>query len=268
MIARKTFPIIASSSVLAGAINKTANGSSFEIAFEDPVHVPANALSCYVSVHEATVWWTVPNVSAAIGNNRLYVQEGGNNHVLVIPDGLYSVQGLSDAIERELVEASGIAGLLALTSDEATQHVNVDYAVALMQLDFTQPDTPRTILGFDSRLVPLALTAGEQHELGDNVAAFNSLDHFLIHGDLVRRGIRTDGTFNRTIAKVSIDKHPGSQIIYSPYNPLRMEARNLIGASMDRMTFWLTDQNNVPADTHGEDWTVTVVIAYDVKLSV
>lgn len=232
------------------------------------MEVPADSIDCMVEVQDASVWWTTPNISAALGNNILRVEEGGNNHVLTIPDGLYSVASLSTTIERELVEASGISGLLTVTADDPTQKVNLNFAVALMQVDFNAADTPRDLLGFNAGDVPAILTTGEQHELGDNIAAFNMLDYYLIHSDIVRQGMRNDGRYYRTIAKVDVTEHPGSQILYQPFNPVRMDASNLIGSCIDKLTFWLTDQSNVPVETNGEDWSATVVVSYTRKFSV
>lgn len=259
-----TIPLLVSSSAQAGAVNVSSDGSRFEIVLEQPLRIPHDAFDCSVEVQEATVWWTTPNISAALGNNQFYFEEGGNNHVLVIADGLYSASSLSETLEREIVEASGLTGLLILVGDGPTQRVNLNLETAGLQVDFTPADTPRDLLGFNAGLVPPGgVTTGEEHTLGDNVAAFNSVDHFLIHSDLVNSGIRVDGDFNRTIARVSISVSPGSQIVMEPNNPVRVDGNNLIGNSRERIAFWLTDQDDRPADTNGEIWTATVILRFN-----
>lgn len=261
----RTLTIIADSAEAAGASNVTADGSHFEIALEEPIEVPAEATHCTAEVQEATVWWTTPNLSAALGNNMFHIVHAAATHDLIIPDGLYSVETLSSALEREVVEATGVAGLFTLEGDGPTQKVNIGFSIAGLRMDFNPGDTPRLLLGFDSRFVPAAgITTGEAHELGDSPAAFNMVDYFLIHSDIVNKGMRNDGTYWRTIAKVDIDVHPGSQIIHRPFNPVVMDAKRLIGASVDVIRFWLTDQLNMPTDTNNEDWSVTVVVRYTI----
>ena len=266
MFHQYTTPLVVSSSIAAGAKNVSADGSTFDVVMEEPLLIPSDAFDCSVEVQEATVWWTTPNISAALGNNKFYVEHDASNYVITIIDGLYSANSLSETIERELIELTGEPGLLTISGDDPTQRVNLNFAVVDMQVDFDQPDTPRLLLGFDARLVPLAgLTTAEQHEISDSVAAFNQVDHFLIHSDIVNSGIRVDGKFNRTIVKVSIDVHPGSQIVFRPFVPLKIDANNLIGANLDQLHFWLTDQNGVTTDTSGEIWTVSVIISYSLE---
>ena len=62
--------------------------------------------------------------------------------------------------------------------------------------------------------------------------------------------------------QVPITVSPGSQIVASPYNPLRIDANNLIGATRNRVKFWLTDQAGRAVNTNGEIWSVLIVLRY------
>ena len=48
-------PIIASSSINAGASNKSEIGSQFEILLKQPIIMPDDIINCTVQVDEATV---------------------------------------------------------------------------------------------------------------------------------------------------------------------------------------------------------------------
>ncbi len=257
-------PIIATSSEAAGAVNITNNGSSFEILLADPIIMPDNLSNCSVQVDEATVWWTIPNISAALGNNLVYVSYSGAPHTLTIPDGLYSITDLSSAIDREFLAATGVAGVISLAPDNATQKVTIAISPGgvATQIDFTQANTIRDIIGFNSQLVPPAPTAVTYSQLGDNVAAFNSIEFFLLHSDIVGQGIRVNEVFTQTIAQILIDVPPGSQIVSREYNPPKSDALGLQGTTIDRIRFWLTDQNNNLVDTHGEHFSCRIVIKY------
>lgn len=262
----KTFQetIIANSSIDAGATEVSDIGSTFEIRLQQPIHIPSNLIECYVKVDESTVWWTIPNISVQRGNNKLYLEYLTVAYVITIPDGLYSVSDLSEAIDREIVSATGVSGLVSLSEDNATQRVVVELSVATLQLDLTQPDTFRDIIGFDSQLLPAVPSVGPLSVLGDSVAQFNTIEYFLLHSDIVTQGIRTNNTYSQTIAQILIDVPPGSQIVSREFNPPRSDALELSGQTIDRIRFWLTDQNNVLVNTNSEDFGCRMVITYSV----
>lgn len=255
-------PIIASSSFEAGALNKSADGSMFEIILEDPIRIPNGMSSVSVQVQEASVWWTIPNISVALGNNKYYVEHLTVPYVVTVPDGLYSLSDLNTTLDRELETLSGFAGLVTFESDNPTQKVNIQINQAGTRIDFQPADTPRDILGFDSQLVPVLVTTGVFHQLGDNVAAFNTIDYFLLHSDLITKGIRVNNNYYQTIAQILIDVEPGSQIISRPFNPPKSPAWELMGSIRNRIKFWLTDQNNNPVNTNTEDFSCRLVIKY------
>lgn len=256
-------PIIVSSSTAAGAINKSADGSSFEIFLEDPLQIPRNVSSVTVEVQEATVWWVIPNISAALGNNKFYILHLGVNYVITIPDGLYELTDLNTTLNRQLQTATTFSGLVTLTADNPTQKVNITINQAGTQLNFMPADTFRDIIGFNSQLIPSGgITTGVFNQLGDNVAAFNTIDYFLIHSDIIIRGIRVNNIYSQTIAQVLIDQPPGSQIISRPFNPPVSGAWELSGSIRNRLRFWLTDQANNLVNTNNENWSARIIIKY------
>lgn len=258
-------PIIASSSIKSGAKILNSTGSVFDIILQDPIIMPDDIVNCTVQVDEATVWWVIPNISVNLGNNKMYFQYNAVNYVITIPTGLYSVNDLSVAINREALDATGVAGLFSVEADNATQKVNLTLNVATLQVDFTQNDTFRVLIGFNSQLVPAAPTVGLYSVLGDNIADFSNVEYFLLHSDIVLRGIRTNNVYTQTISQVLIDVAPGSQIVSREFNPPKSEAIHLSGAKIDRIRFWLTDQDNNLVDTNGENFGCRLVIKYTRK---
>ena len=97
------------------------------------------------------------------------------NYVLTIPQGLYDLAGINETMAREL-EAAGAKidpePLITLSPDEATQKVQMRFNYATVSIDFTQPDTPRIILGFDAQVYSPVPT---NPILAPNVAAFNQV---------------------------------------------------------------------------------------------
>ncbi len=258
--------MIVSSDPNNGASNRSPDGSYFEVQLQDGLKVPKDALNVNISVEEATVWWSVPNIITG-QNDKVYI--GGpntldviQNFVLTIPQGLYDLAGINEAIAREL-EASGAKidpePLITLSPDEATQKVQLRFNYATVSIDFTQPQTPREILGFDAQgYTPIP----DNPLLAPNVAAFNTVNYFLIHSDLTNKGIRFNNNYNQTIGQVLIDVAPGSQIVSKPFNPARINAPELAGATRTNLRFWLTDDEDRRVDTNSEYWTARIVIHY------
>lgn len=258
-------PMIVSSDPNAGAQQVSADGSTFYIILDEPLDIPRDAKSVDIQVQEATVWWVIPNVldSGVEQNNQFTIEEGGNvPFTITVPQGLYDLSALETAVEREVVATGAPAGLFNFISDDPTQKVVIRLNQAGTRIDFTGATTFRNLLGFDSQLVPVALSVGIYTQIGDNVAAFNQIDYFLIHSDLVGRGVRINNTYTQTIAQVLINVPPGSQIVSTPFNPPHSQAPELIGSKRSTIRFWLTDQANNLVNTNNETWSARVVIRY------
>lgn len=363
--------MLVSSDPSAGASNRSADGSYFEVQLQDGLTVPKDALNVNVSVEEATVWWVVPNITTG-NNDKFYItgpEEGtvasktelgfpatsqysmtiaspnvstlviqnlssgmprgafevgdifrpddgtssgvlytitaiisdggvykeyvvsglleGNivlnagdfsrvrpagtikNFVLTIDEGLYDLAGLNQALLRELENAGAQIKdsndnplpLLTMSPDDATQKVEIRFNYSTVSIDFSQPDTCREILGFDTAVygpyatVPFNLVA-------DFVAQFNQVNYFLIHSDLTNKGIRFNNNYNQTISQVLIDVAPGSQIVSKPFNPAKINAPELTGATRTNLRFWITDDKNRRINTNNEYWTARIVIHF------
>ena len=251
-----------------GAINVSANKARFEIQLEQPIHLPADAVHARVRVEEATVWNTVFNVSAGRNNNHIFITDAGATIDVTIPDGNYSTASLSSAINREYVALGGASGLVSLEEDFPTQKVIavVDGTVATApggQIDWSvaRTNTFRDLVGFNAQLVPAAPTLALVNQLGDNEANFNTLEYFKLHWD-GGQGIRTNNSFSQTLARVNIDRPPGSQIVYAPFHPASSEAGTWVGTPRNHLVFWLTDQNDEEVDT-GEIFSMRLVFLWE-----
>lgn len=173
--------MIVSSDPINGATNISPDGSYFEVQLQDGLRIPKDALNVNISVEEATIWWSVPNIITG-ENDKLYITGPDTldviqNYVLTIPQGLYDLAGINEAMAREL-EAAGAKidpePLITLSPDEATQRVQMRFNYGLgVSIDFSQPDTPRIILGFDAQVyTPVPINP----ILAPNVAAFNQVN--------------------------------------------------------------------------------------------
>ena len=207
-----------------------------------------------------------PDIQADGVNTFSRIRSSGGifDFVITIPQGLYDLSGLNQAIARELEMAGAQISpepLISLSADDATQKVEMRFNYANTTVDFTQSNTFREILGFNSAVYPLVETTPATI-LAPNLASFNQINYFLIHSDLVNSGIRFNNSYNQTISQVLITSPPGSQIVSTPFNPAKVNADELAGALRTNMRFWLTDDKNRLVNTNGETWGCRILITY------
>jgi hypothetical protein len=267
--------ILVSSDPLQGAINRSVDGSSFEIQLDDAIKVPKDAVNTTVSVEEATVWWTVPNIIT--GDNDTFYVYGDDNQAIpvpqlftvVIPQGLYDLTLLNNALlsglealgARQVDALSNPLPLITLSPDTATQKVVIRFNYANVYVDFQPVDTPRELLGYDALQYGPYIGA-PLNILAPNVAALNTVNYFLLASDLVQKGIRFNNQYNQVISQILIDVAPGSQIVSTPFNPAKTDSQELAGAKRSNLRFRLTDERLRPVNTNGEHFSARVVIRY------
>ncbi len=185
-------PLLFSSDSRSGAENVSADGGSFSVTLETPISIPRNAHNCYITVQEATAWWTIYNIEEGV-NDQISVTydpgAGDVTHVLTAEAGLYDLNGLSAELSRELNAVGFPEDLFVLVPDTAAQKTVIQFNYSSVRLDMTIARNFAFILGFIPRLVPLiGPTTGVQYEKGDTQANFNTIDYLTITSDLVSRG--------------------------------------------------------------------------------
>ncbi len=151
--------------------------------------------------------------------------------------------------------------LISLSAEEATQKTILRFNYPSTTVDFTPLDTFRDILGFNSAVYPL-IEIPPVPIMAPNLAAFNQINYFLIHTDLVNSGIRFNNSYNQTLAQVLINVPAGRQIVSTPFNPAKVNADELTGVLRTNLKFWLTDDKNKLVNTNGETWSCRILITY------
>lgn len=248
-----------------GAFNISALGSEFSINQTPPLIIPSNARNVYLSVLSATCWNSVPNVEVGV-NDQFKITYSATDYTVTIPTGLYSVDSLSAKISTLLFNLGLPEDLIILLPDNSEQKVVIDFNYATTQIDFTIANSLRGLLGFDSRLVPALPTTAAVYETADSIAQFNNIEFFYIKClNLLTKGLRSNDNYSGIMAKIPIDVSAGSQIVYRPYFPAKIDANNLIGSSLNSLTFQLTDNRNRLVNTFGEKFSISIQIEYQTK---
>lgn len=258
----RSINLLASSDTDAGAENVSSDGSQFSITLSNPIQIPRNAINPRVSVEKATIWWTILNIEEGV-NDTFYVNHSSTDYTVTIEPGLYDITGLNTALTRGLNNEE-FTSTITLTGDNNTQKSILTIADTAVTVDFTQSDTFRELLGFDSQTI--VSTVADESFTSDNVANFSSIGSFLIHSDLTDKGIIINNRYSQAVAQVLIDVSPGSQIVYEPYRPSTTAAKMLAGSLKQNIRFWLTDQNGNAVNTNEESWTALMRIQYEEKV--
>jgi len=249
-----------------GAQNVSSDGSLFNVELYNPISIPKEAIYCTLEITAATIWNVSPNISAAIGNNKLNFNSGGANAVITIPDGLYGVDELAARIRIEVVKLGLPNDVFVFGADDSTSKIVYHFHLRRRFIDFTQPDSFRDVLGFNSRLVPLTPQGAEHIEDGDTTAGFNRINNYLIKSDIISNGISVNAVSDSIIAAVLITSKPGSQIVFTPFHPPKANANQLIGHSKTNFGFRLTDEQGRAVDTQGQTYSFTIVIKYAIQV--
>lgn len=268
VISEKLQSYVFSSNPSQGALNISADGSAFSVYLDTPITIPQGVIDCNIDVIGASIWNVSPNISAAFGNNMFYFSHLGTPYVIAIDTGLYSLAQLNGVLGRFFVNNSLPKNLIVFSGNDATQKTIVTFNYVGTQIDFTQANTIRTILGFNSQLVPAvpSTVVGENYE--SNVeAVFNRINFFYIRSSLVNNGLPINGVSGNIISQIPITSPPGSQINYSPQNVIAIEARNLIGKTIQQVRFELLDDQLRPVNTLNEFWSITLHIHSQLLLS-
>lgn len=261
-----SLPIVISSAIENGAVNKTEDGSSFQLVLEKPIIVPQDASFCWVEVDSAVIWNNASNIIPNV-NNKLYFTYKNTAYTISLNKGQYDLQSLNDNINREFEKFKLPRNLFRLTGDAPTQKIIIEYQHLgdNLFIDFTKNDTFRDIIGFKSRVIIFntpPVVPSTLYEIGDIQAKFNAVNYFLIHTDLVNLGLRYNSKYSQIVSEVLIDAPAGSQIISRPFNVPKIPAPELIGQSRRTINVWLTDDKNKRVDTNGENFSFRISINY------
>ena len=264
---------IFSSDPTKGAEAIQLDGSVFSVNLQYPIGLPRGTQYATMEVHSASIWYVTPNISQAKGNNKLSINDGVNDYLITIADGLYNFPQLVNAIQitfnsqtLPVPPAHQFEEMFAFNADNATQRVAISVLQAYGTITWNVADPIRDVFGFttpaNDTTPPVAILVAPRVYVGDTQANFNTINQFYISGNLVHTGIPSNSNSSNLMSVVYIDRPPGSQINYQPQQPLIIDAAELIGGQRTNFTFRLTNERFEPLDTFGEYWSFIITIRF------
>jgi hypothetical protein len=191
------------------------------------------------------------NISAAFGNNKFYYHSGSSaaDRTITIPDGVYSYADFNAVLEKEQT---------ANTDYTVDTNGNTIYDVVLginsarmrfefilqtsSTIDFTQADTPRSILGYASAVY------SDAYSTAPNIPNIQTVTTIYLHSNLIHgtyystnsdsKVIKSDiySSYFVTNAPSAYKIYDSSNIRYVPIRPTQ---------NLYEIRFWITDAENV-----------------------
>ena len=217
VISNKVQSYVFSSNPALGATNISADGSSFSVSLDSPIEVPRGVIDCTLDVIAASIWNVSPNIKAAYNNDKFYFSHLGTPYIITIETGLYSLPQLNSYFRRYFVNNGLPNNLIVLSANDSAQTCIITFNYVGTQIDFTQLNTVRTILGFNSELLPNggpSTIIGESYE-GESKASFNRINFYYFKSSLVNQGWHK-WKYYRTSANNSVSRKP-NQLSTSEY---------------------------------------------------
>ena len=270
-IVNRELSLLFSSDPNNGSQNLSVDGSSFDVVLSSPLQIPRAAVSCTLSVIQARVWNTSPNISPDFNNNifNFTTNNSGSpvTYNVVFPSGLYSLSGFNGFLSNFFTNNLLPANLIVVNADESTNQSILTFLVANDTVDFSVANSCKDILGFDPSVVPSVNRPAGWNEYSVREASFNRVNSYLVTSNIVAGGIPINSGGRNVIGSIPITVRVGSQINYDPQNTIEVNALELAGSSKLNISFQLRDQLLRLAPTNGEYWSVIIRIKYGILLT-
>jgi len=250
-----SFYISSASGNLGNNVTLSSDNSRLTVNLDRPVQFSSSSVYTTLEVEQASIYNTSYNISAALGNNQFgYSIATVGQPTLTIPDGLYSIETLNDEIVRQIVNAGNPSTTITMAGNLSTQRAVLTFD-ANVQANFTVANSCREVVGFNSRLSPLAPVAAVYSESGDTIAAFNNTNNFNILSNIVSEGIQINNIGRNLIASIPISAGVGSIVNYTPFNPSKSVINQYRGKTLQNFYVQIADDSGV-ALSQNEDWSV------------
>ncbi len=253
----------------ANASSVTPLGSTFVVDFTPSLQISPAARNVSLSLVQATVWWTVPNLEAVSITVRILASEEvptAKDVVVSFRKGIYTYKEVNKIFNNAFTEAE---------VDPLAVSFNPNWSTNLMVMSFGIPaeltfdlstSALSSILGFNNGTYRYYPIGGENQQLyeAQTTAKFDSVQFLMVGTNMVDRGFQIGGgRYKNVIAKIGIvGVDPGFQIVHEPPNPLEVTTQMFNGDGLSRAEFTLMDQTGQPVDTNGQPWSLLLRIRY------
>lgn len=229
----------------------TLEGTTSELNLELGRHFIMNENIDYeVALIRFEAYNTIYNITAS--NNLFYYFNGKDNRIITFPPGAYEVKD----INNELIRQMKILGdsLTAIIISGSTSLVKgIITITGAYTVDFTQPKTFRSLLGFDS----VVLKAG--YNLSNNIINIAPINTIYINTNICE-GSYNNSKQNQAIYSLGSYSVPvGYKIVKEPAPPIYLPVSKST-TLIQECRVWITDENKKLINFNSENITVVLHI--------
>ena len=184
-------------------------------------------------------------------NNKIVYFDGLNWKEIVFPSGAYEIQQINDEIVRQLSLDLNFTdeteSPIILEANTATLHSIIRLADGY-QIDFTQSNTLRDLLGFESKILT------DSYNYSKNKVNIIDIHRLHVCCDCIVGSLR-NGYPSNILFTVVLNEAPGAKIVREPNLVLY---KHIYKEKLDALEFWMEDDNGNRIDNHGETVAFTL----------
>jgi len=257
-------------------VTNAATGDRFTTDLSTPVIVDGDIEDYSVQVVTAAAWYTSPNVSAVLGNNKFEYTSATvaptGTFTITVPDGLYSTEDLTKTI-ADLTTQNGHGTndfpLFTFNALEAVQKVSitVDASNTIgtgFSIDNTIADSLcQSLFSFPSGVLGPTTASPETFTPTALADMAQGKNEYLIQTDLIRGSIATDGNPGQAILRLPLNSRPNAQLTYQ--STLSTLSLPLARKRTDKISVWITDGNSRPITLNGNPFSITLAVIKKTK---
>lgn len=229
-----------------------SNKTDFNYKFNTPLKLKSNR-----NYELALQYFSTSNylVNITQYNNRFIysIDNGANWITLLLDPGAYEYTNINSEIRRQMIEKkhADTKGEPFITIGAVLQtfKIYINISNPTYKVDFTQPKTFRSLLGFNSKI----LNSG--YNISDSTAQITTVSSIQIHCDLIAGSFHNGKQSNILYSFPSYLVPSGYKMNVIPANMFYLPInRNII----DSISFRVTDDEENTLDFRGEEMSVAV----------
>ena len=206
-----------------------------------------NSLDFEVAVISLETFYSFPNITEGLNNVFAFKDNPNSGSKIVsIPTGSYEIANIASEIKRQV--GDDVYNSITLERNDATLKAVFKLGPSY-RIDFTQPSSIRSILGFDARIVG---GTKDKYYPGDHIVNILTVNTVFVNCDVINNSYN-NGVLAPVIYSFFPNVAPGYKIVRNVENPIYLPVNK---TQINNITVWLTDQNNNPLNFRGETITI------------
>lgn len=188
-------------------------------------------------------YYSFPNIDKTNNHFRYSPDNGTSWFSILIPEGCYEIQDISAYINRIMKDNRHIP--INIKPNNNTLRCIIAQSRNYF-IDFTPPDSIRTVLGFERKVYRASYFESE------NIVNIISINSLRVTSDIIGASY-SNGSAKSIIYSFFPNVGPGFKIIQEPKNLVYLP---ITLYKIDRMETTLTDQNDKPVNLRGEELSI------------